>query len=178
MADRNPEYKMVAKNRRTRSILTADQQNHQRTRLMITTGKIVAQLNEYINFGHITLGRDKDGDLVQVGMTTERLNAMKLCLSKTLPDLHATEITRNNAYSGISDGDLLSKVAKLLEGRPDLTGPLLSKLGHVIDVSAEHQTAEACEPSTTASADEESTLECPEDSEPLPADSHSQQLSK
>ena len=111
-----------------RSALTADQQDHQRAKLMISAGKIISQLDEYITKGHITVaGKERKID-------STRLAAYRMVLDRTVPTISAAEITHKSEYEQLSTDDILAQLAKLASKKPELVSKLHDALGgKVID---------------------------------------------
>ena len=113
----------MANVRMPRSQLTFSQQGQVRANLMKSAAAIAGQLNEYINDGFITVAGK------EITMTTERIQAYRLVLSKTVPDLSATEITHKSGLEAMDTGQLVARLAQLAQARPELRKQLHEVLG-------------------------------------------------
>ncbi len=113
----------MANVRMPRSQLTFSQQGQVRANLMRSASAIASQLQEYIEAGFITVAGK------EVTMTTERLQAYRLVLSKTVPDLSSTEITHKSGLEGMDSGQLVTRLAQLAQARPELREKLYEALG-------------------------------------------------
>jgi len=106
-----------------RSVLTADQQNHHRAKLMVSAGKIVSQLDQYIKDGFITVaGKEHMID-------NTRLAAYRLVLDRTVPTISASEITHRSENETLSTEDILGKLMGIAAKKPELAAKLQEVIG-------------------------------------------------
>lgn len=106
-----------------RSVLTVSQQGHLRARMMKSATTISTQIHQYLTTGVIKI-QDKE-----IGMTSERLATYKLVLDRTIPTLHATEITRTSDLDNMTTDGLVDRLAQLAKARPELLQRLNEVLG-------------------------------------------------
>lgn len=107
-----------------KSMLTTRQQGEQRGRLMLIAGKIAAQLDHFIDTDKVKL---LNGELV--ALSPARLQAMRLILERTIPTLSATEVRHKSALESMGTDALVSKLAQLVQQRPELHEKLVEAMG-------------------------------------------------
>ena len=106
-----------------KKLLTEDQQNEQRARMMKSASTIIGQLDEYLERGVVTVGGRR------TVMTSERLTTYRLVLSKTLPDLTAREVTHRNELEALSSEQLMAKLKMMASKSPILAKKLQDAIG-------------------------------------------------
>lgn len=118
--------------RARRSVLTMDQQKHVRANLMNTASSIATQLGDYVTKGQITIA----GRVIE--LTSERLQAWRMVLDRTVPTLSATEITHKSGLESMDSAGLISRLTELARQRPELAAKLQEAIGgKVIEQQAE-----------------------------------------
>lgn len=120
--DKRQGESMATRNRQ-RSELTVSQQNHVRANLMRSASKISTQIEHYIETGEVKVA----GNIIP--MTPERLSTYRLVLDRTVPTLSTTEITHKTGLANMDSAQLVSKLADLVKGRPQLRAKLQEALG-------------------------------------------------
>ena len=113
----------MANVRMPRSQLTFSQQGQVRANLMKSAASIARQLQEYIEEGFVKVAGK------EITMTTERLQAYRLVLSKTVPDLSSTEITHKSGLEAMDSSQRVMRLAQLAQARPELRTKLYEALG-------------------------------------------------
>ena len=118
--------------RKRRSVLTADQQQSVRAKMMKSAATIASQLDQYIEKGHLHVAGKS------VELTSNRLAAWRLILDRTVPTLSNAEITHKREVETLDSNALLDRLTNLAKARPDLAQRLQEAIGgKVIDVEPE-----------------------------------------
>lgn len=84
---------------------------------------IANQAHEFIETGELMVAGNP------IDLTSERLALWRLVLSKTIPDLSATEITHKSGLESMDQGKLVGRLAELVKTRPELAERLQEAIG-------------------------------------------------
>lgn len=90
---------------------------------MNTASKIATQLADYIGKGQIVIA----GNVIE--LTTERLQAWRMVLDRTVPTLSATEITHKSGLESLDSAALIGRLTELAKQRPELAAKLQEAIG-------------------------------------------------
>ena len=102
---------------------TKNQQLHLRAKMMNLAAKCQTQIQQYLDDGVINVSGN------EYEVTNERINVWKLVFSKSLPDEKDVKMTHTTGLEELSQGELLSKLADMVQQRPDLAKRLNEVVG-------------------------------------------------